>query len=222
MGTKPSDSGAGHMRIEANVLGVGKDDQPPALVAYAFSQGGRLLSRTELNLDSVAHWTRVQGRGFARYEMAGRKVLTDRGAWARALLGVTDPNADWLDYEDRTEGVYRAVHVVNERIEQCIFLSPRPDLPARAWLASLFAREQLADADRVGLLLGQPMEKGADIGPTVCSCFGVGRNTICDAIRASGMTSVAEVTACLKAGGNCGSCVPEIKKLLMETRAEAA
>src|SRR5204862_2843077 len=48
MGTKPSDSGARQMRIEADVLGVGKDDQPPALVAYAFSQSGRLLSRTEL------------------------------------------------------------------------------------------------------------------------------------------------------------------------------
>jgi assimilatory nitrate reductase catalytic subunit len=28
------------------------------------------------------------------------------------------------------------------------------------------------------------------------------------------------VTACLKAGGNCGSCVPELKKLLAETRLE--
>jgi assimilatory nitrate reductase catalytic subunit len=33
---------------------------------------------------------------------------------------------------------------------------------------------------------------------------------------------VAQVTACVKAGGNCGSCVPEIKKLLVETLAEAA
>lgn len=177
-----------------------------------------VLSRSELALDSVAHWTRVQGRGFARYELAGRKVLTDRGAWARELLGVTDPQADWLDYEDRTEGVYRAVHVVDERIEQCIFLSPRPDLPSRAWLASLFAREQLTVADRAGMLAGQALGMRADTGPTVCSCFGVGRNTICDAIREKDLKTVPEVTACLKAGGNCGSCVPEIKVILIETR----
>ena len=177
-----------------------------------------VLSRQELNLDSVAHWTRVQGRGFARYEMAGRKVLAERGAWARALLGVDDPMADWIDYEDRSEGVYRAVHVVDDRIEQCIFLSPRPDLPARAWLASLFGNEQLSAADRAGMLAGQAVGMRADTGPTVCSCFGVGRNTICDAIVANDLKTVPEVTACVKAGGNCGSCVPEIKVILLETR----
>jgi assimilatory nitrate reductase catalytic subunit len=31
-----------------------------------------------------------------------------------------------------------------------------------------------------------------------------------------------QVTACLKAGGNCGSCVPEIKKLLVEIKVQAA
>jgi assimilatory nitrate reductase catalytic subunit len=181
-----------------------------------------ILSRTEINLDSVAHWTRIQGKAFARYELAGRNNIGDFGAWARALLGVEDPDADWLEYEDKTAGVYRAVHVVDDRIEQCIFLSPRQDMPSRAWLASLFAKDQLSEIDRVGLLVGQPVEKGADTGPTVCSCFGVGRNTICNAIVEQDLQTVAQVTACLKAGGNCGSCVPEIKKILVHTRAESA
>lgn len=191
---------------------------PVTIERFGVAWHAFVLSRTELALDSVAHWTRVQGRGFARYEIAGRKAQADRGAWARALLGVTDAHADWVDYEDRSEGVYRAVHVVNERIEQCIFVSPRPDLPARAWLASLFASEELSLADRAGMLAGQALGMRADTGPTVCSCFGVGRNTICDAIRAHGLTTVPQVTACVKAGGNCGSCVPEIKVILLETR----
>ncbi|MET0266461.1 MAG: molybdopterin-dependent oxidoreductase [Duganella sp.] len=177
-----------------------------------------ILSRSEVNLDSVAHWTRIQGKAFARYELAGRNNISDFGAWARALLGVTDLDADWLEYEDKTAGMYRAVHVVDDRIEQCIFLSPRQDMPSRAWLASLFAKEQLSEIDRVGLLVGMPVEKGADTGPTVCSCFGVGRNTICNAIVEQKLETVAQVTACLKAGGNCGSCVPEIKKILVQTR----
>jgi assimilatory nitrate reductase catalytic subunit len=180
-----------------------------------------ILSRGELDLDSVAHWTRVQGHSFARYELAGRETIDDFTAWARALLGVRDADADWLEYADRSAGVYRAVHVVDDRIEQCVFLSPRPDLPARQWLAGLFAQETLADTDRAGLLVGRPLKKGADTGPTVCSCFGVGRNTICSAIREQDLKTVAEVTACVKAGGNCGSCVPELKKLLVETRLEA-
>lgn len=138
-------------------------------------------------------------------------------AVGRALFSIDDPHADWLEYEDRTAGIYRAVHLVGDRIENCVFVSARPELPARAWLASLFAKYKLDEEDRVGLLLGQPIGKGADTGPIVCSCFGVGRNTICAAIREQGLKTAAEITACVKAGGNCGSCVPELKKLLVDT-----
>ncbi|WP_332854016.1 molybdopterin-dependent oxidoreductase [Duganella sp. S19_KUP01_CR8] len=194
---------------------------PVRIEQFRVNWHGFILSRTEMNLDSVAHWTRIQGREFARYELAGRNTIKDFGGWARELLGVADLDADWLEYEDRTAGVYRAVHVVNDRIEQCIFLSPRQDMPSRAWLASLFVKDLLSEIDRVGLLVGMPVEKGADTGPTVCSCFGVGRNTICNAIIEKDLKTVPEVTACLKAGGNCGSCVPEIKKILVQTRVEA-
>ncbi|MYM81670.1 molybdopterin-dependent oxidoreductase [Duganella sp. FT50W] len=194
---------------------------PVRVEQFRVNWHGFILSRDALNLDSIAHWTRIQGREFARYELAGRNTIKDHAGWSRALLGVGDPDADWLEYEDKTAGVYRAVHVVNDRIEQCIFMSPRQDMPSRAWLASLFAKEQLSEIDRVGLLVGMPVEKGADTGPTVCSCFGVGRNTICNAIIEKDLKTVAEVTACLKAGGNCGSCVPEIKKILVQTRVEA-
>ncbi|MQA23073.1 nitrate reductase [Rugamonas rivuli] len=193
---------------------------PVRIEQFRVNWHGFILSRTEMSLDSVAHWTRIQGREFARYELAGRNTIKDFSDWARTLLGVQDLDADWLEYEDRTAGVYRAVHVVNDRIEQCIFLSPRQDMPSRAWLASLFVKPELSEIDRVGLLVGMPVEKGADTGPTVCSCFGVGRNTICNAIIEKDLKTVPEVTACLKAGGNCGSCVPEIKKILVQTRVE--
>jgi assimilatory nitrate reductase catalytic subunit len=179
---------------------------------------GFILSRTDLDLDSLAYWTRVQGKDFARYELAGRNNIEDFGHWARELLGVTDDDPDWLEYADKSEGVYRAVHLVNDRIEQCIFISPRLDLPARSWLSGLFALENLEAADRAAVLAGRAIEQGADTGPTVCSCFGVGRNTICNAIRDKDLKTAAEVTACVKAGGNCGSCVPEIKQLLLVTR----
>ncbi|KAF4000017.1 molybdopterin-dependent oxidoreductase [Glaciimonas immobilis] len=183
---------------------------------------GFVLSREEVAMAGVTHWTRIQGRTFARYELAGRNIIADHNKWVRELLNLDDPDADWLEYADKTAGVYRAAHLINDQIETCVFISPRPDLPSRAWLASLFAKDQLEDADRVGLLIGQPIEKGADAGPTVCSCFGVGRNTICNAIREQGLTTVVQVTSCLKAGGNCGSCVPEIKKLLATTLVEEA
>ncbi|PPE75796.1 nitrate reductase [Solimonas fluminis] len=183
---------------------------------------GFVLSRHELAMENTTWWTRIQGRQFLRYEIAGRDKSLDRSPWARSLFGAEGPEADWIEYEDRSAGVYRAALVVEDRIECCVFISPRPDLPSRAWLASLFVKEQLEEIDRVGLLVGEPLEKGADTGPTVCSCFGVGRNTICAAIRDKNLKTPAEITGCLKAGGNCGSCVPELKKLLAEVRATEA
>ena len=58
--------------------------------------------------------------------------------------------------------------------------------------------------------------------PQVCSCFGVGRNTILDAIRSQNLKTARDVGVCLKAGTNCGSCVPEIKSLIAQSVSEAA
>ncbi len=173
-----------------------------------------VLSRTAPQLDALTWWTRVQGEGFLRYEAGGRGKVG--GEWARALLGV-DEDADWIEYEDRSAGVYRAAYLVDGRLQACVLVAKAGALPPREWLGSLFAQEVLGAGKRAVLLAGRPAEASADAGPTVCSCFGVGRNTICAAIREKGLRTASEVTACLKAGGNCGSCLPEIGKLLTIT-----
>jgi assimilatory nitrate reductase catalytic subunit len=55
----------------------------------------------------------------------------------------------------------------------------------------------------------------------VCACFGVGRASICDAI-AAGARNAADVGVKLKAGTNCGSCLPELKRLIAQTATPAA
>jgi assimilatory nitrate reductase catalytic subunit len=91
-------------------------------------------------------------------------------------------------------------------------------LPARSWLTKLFSQPELDAMDRRYLLLGQ-RQGGADPGPTVCACFGVGANTIRDAIK-SGCRSIEGVGSKLKAGTNCGSCRPEIARLIATQAAE--
>ncbi|MFZ6648790.1 molybdopterin-dependent oxidoreductase [Undibacterium sp. TJN25] len=196
---------------------------PVRVEEFTVAWQGFVLHRHSTAVDQIpeiSHWTRIQGQQFTRHEMAGLKMLSHPGVWARSLCGATHGDADWLEYEDASAGAYRAAYIVDGRIEACVFISPRLDLPARAWLASLFLKLQLEEADYAGLLPGQPLDKGADTGPTICSCFGVGRNTICAAIRQHNIKSVPEITSCLKAGGNCGSCVPELKKLLNEMTAQ--
>ena len=190
---------------------------------FPVSWHGFALARAPLPMQDVTWWTRVTGTQFHRYELAGRQQIADWPAFARAALGidVADADADWLEFEDRTAGQYRAAHIVDDRIRACLFVSPRPDLPSRAWLSGLFAKDRLEEIDRVGLLVGEPADRSADVGPIICSCFGVGRNTILDAVNKQGCRTVETLGQRLRCGTNCGSCVPELRKLIA-VGAEAA
>jgi len=189
---------------------------PARVASYVVAWQGFVLSRKPVVLKDATWWSVVQSVDFLRYELAGSRVFGDWSPWARRLLGAVSPDADWLQYVDRSTGVYRAAHLNNDRLEACVFLSPRPDLPPRTWVSSLFAKRTLSDTDRAGLLIGQPADAQPDGGPIICSCFGVGRNTIGAAIRQYNLRSAQQVGQRLRAGTNCGSCLPEIKAILNE------
>ncbi|HEX2317234.1 MAG TPA: nitrite reductase large subunit NirB [Thermomonospora sp.] len=65
-------------------------------------------------------------------------------------------------------------------------------------------------------LFGGTEPAGGDLpGATViCSCNNVTAETIRCAVRDEGLTDVAAVKGCTRAGTSCGSCVPLVKKLL--------
>jgi assimilatory nitrate reductase catalytic subunit len=178
---------------------------------------GIVLTRTALEKLDAAWWTLVRGNRYMRYELADRQSR-EWHDWTRELFDVRDPRADYLDCHDTGTGVYRAALVVDDRLAACSFVSPRPELPSRSWLANLFAKERLDDTDRMALLAGRPITTSGDVGPLVCSCFTVGRKTLLDAIAAHCLENAAQVGAHLKAGTNCGSCLPEIRSLLNVAR----
>jgi len=189
---------------------------PARIEPFVVSWYGFALARKPLAIADAAWWTEVKGDAFMRYELAGRRVHGDRSQWARRIVGADDEDADWLEFVDNNAGVYRAAYLVDDRIAACIFISPRPDLPSRSWLANLFGKDKLDDVDRAGLLVGQSANPAADTGATVCSCFGVGKKTICSAIAQHNLTTHQQIGQHLKAGTNCGSCIPELKAILAE------
>ena len=89
-----------------------------------------------------------------------------------------------------------------------------PDLPARDWLTQLFEQETLSENDRRNLLAGSLGQDQPDTGPIICACFGVGEYTIRDAIKCGDAKTVNDIGKQLQAGTNCGSCIPELQKLL--------
>jgi assimilatory nitrate reductase catalytic subunit len=175
---------------------------------------GFVLARQALEAPDVAWWTVIKGEQFYRYELAGRGIQAEPTAWLRGLLRVSEPDADYIDYRDDAAGVYRAAHIVDDRLVSCAYVSRRPDLPDRNWLGGLFKQRKLDESARAALLAGRLPGARPDLGPLVCSCFAVGRNTIRRAIEEHKLTDVGQVGACLRAGTNCGSCLPEIKALL--------
>ena len=109
---------------------------------------------------------------------------------------------------------YRAARIENGRLESCIFIGPDFSLPERDWLLKLFNDNKLDDKDRTSILTGKPANAQKDSGRAVCACFNVGINTIKETILAQGLTTPEQVGEALKAGTNCGSCVPEIRELI--------
>lgn len=195
----------------------------PAHVApFEVDWYGFILSRRAVDVKSITWWSCNQGDYFLRYELAGRSNADQWPARLRQLLNATDLAADWLEYIDDGSGIYRGAHLIEDRLEACIFISPRPDLPSRTWLSSLFTRRALDDAARAALLAAQPAQVSCDAGPLVCSCFGVGKNTISSAIRRLGLTTPKQIGQRLRAGTNCGSCLPELAALIKEGSATPA
>ena len=188
---------------------------PVRIKAYQSVWQGFILSRRELAINAPDYWVKIKGEQYYRYELAGLTLPENWQEWAQNNLGDKGGAIlQWQEYQDSGLGNYRAAHIVNNQLESVVFIAAGSELPERSWLTGLFAKTQLEKAERVALLTGRPPVGEADVGTIVCACFNVGEKTIQTAIREKGLKTHQEVGRCLKAGTNCGSCVPEIKALL--------
>ncbi|MFD2229359.1 nitrate reductase [Alkalimarinus sediminis] len=188
----------------------------PAMVKpYQPQWYGFLLSRRALPIENVQYVVKIRGQKFYRYELAAETMIDDLSAWARALLCDNEKAAaEWVEYSDIKQRKYRGARFVGDMLESCLFISPSLDLPTRGWLAELFNKSSIELDERMAMLSGSPPAGREDCGKTICACFGVGENTIKSAISERGLSSVQAIGECLNAGTNCGSCIPELEKLL--------
>lgn len=189
---------------------------PVKISAYQIAWQGFILSCRELSISKPEYWVKNKGEGFYRYELAGEKPIENLADFARSCLCKNENVApQWQEYSDFTQGNYRAARFVDERLESVFFITTEHELPSRNWLISLFAKNELTKAERLAVLTGIPPIGGEDVGTIVCACFNIGEKTIQKAIKEQGLKTHQEIGSCLKAGTNCGSCIPEIKALLI-------
>jgi len=172
-----------------------------------------ILSRTPLKLSNKYYYVSVKGKQFWRYELAGESQIEDYSAWAKQQLGNEAEQGDWLEFADLKAQRFRAGLIKNNQLNAVMFIAPNHQLPTRTWLSNLFTESPLSDQARFNLLAGKLGADQPDVGSLICACFGVGENTIKEVIKCGAAKSVEDIGKQLKAGTNCGSCIPEIKTL---------
>jgi assimilatory nitrate reductase catalytic subunit len=172
------------------------------------------------------YWSRLPLECGEACELAGWSHLPEGAeseTWVRNLLGAptdTEP----VIYADPRHGVFRYASLVEGRLEACLFIARAADaLPSRDTLIAMLGAT-IADESRAYLLAGAaaaPVGQAVG-GPILCACFRVGVGTLQQAIREQDLTSVEAIGRALRAGTNCGSCIPEMKRVLRAARTGVA
>ena len=181
---------------------------PARIVAVQVSHYGFVLSRRPVPVADLRYWARARMPvGYVTY-MALDAPTGGWSDWTRRLL----PGGERFTYEDEQSWQYRVAVLRDGRLEAILYVAPSPSLPSLEWLKTCFEARAINGIDRRSLLAGRPLG-AADPGPVVCACFQVGRNRI-EAAIAAGACCVADIGVATRAGTNCGSCVPELKRLV--------
>lgn len=160
------------------------------------------------------YWAQSRAQAGYRAELAGSHPVQDWEAEARRLFAAHEAVASTMT--DAARGIARVVLHQDGKIVGALFVAPTPVAVMRDYLATLPGTEAHE------ALTGRPPADVPNPGPVICSCFGVGVNTILDAVETQGALSVEAIGEVLRAGTNCGSCRPEIAELLQGLTAREA
>jgi assimilatory nitrate reductase catalytic subunit len=191
----------------------------PAVVHFH----GLLLRRTGGVLPDICHWVRVPVTEGQMYRLAGLQPMPAGDAlteFATALLDLP-AGADWLEVSDKRRGVLRVAAVFDGALEACLFLARDASaLPHEAAVIPMLGAP-VPDSARTKILAGRMYDATAAEGPKVCACFGVTRDAIRHAVATHRLSSVQQIGVLLRAGTNCGSCIPELQEILRDVRMPA-
>jgi len=121
---------------------------------------------------------------------------------------------DELTVSDTRRGAYRKLVFDGERLAGAVLVG---DVTSARALSELLRSERDVPAELLepGAAVAPPPERDTDV---VCSCNDVSRGALRAAIRAGGLTDVAQVANATRATTGCGSCTPEVAALCSSTR----
>ena len=169
--------------------------------------------------DQADYWAKARVTSGVRIEMAGVETPESWQAFMRVLLE-DQADIDFLEMRNPINDQIRMACFKDGVLIALLFTSANPVALSRQWACSQLHSKPTGMA-RHRLLAGRPGADMPDKGAIICSCMNVGVNDITAAI-VKGCRSVDAVGTETTAGTNCGSCMPEIRQLLMEMERVAA
>jgi assimilatory nitrate reductase catalytic subunit len=117
-------------------------------------------------------------------------------------------------YDDARRGVRSRLRVSEGRIVAAALAGPADALRAELWLRELLGSPPPLPAHRLLRPGAQPPAQAAPRGRIVCNCFDVAEADIARVASTADGDALAHVQAQLKCGTNCGSCLPELRRLV--------
>lgn len=184
----------------------------PAPVAWrAF-----FVTRERRDPPNALWWRRIPYTHGHLYEIAASPDTLSPSAFAAPLFA--EANAEDMLVAGDGGAFLRQANITDDRLQYAFFSTATGGLPARDWLMALLGAERVSDADRSMLLTGGA--RGEARGAAVCACFNVARGEIEALCTKEDGVTVARVGAVLKAGSNCGSCRPEIARIITANQKE--
>ena len=191
---------------------------PAAVAPVTFALRGFAMARRPIALPDGTWWARAAIAGGYGYLLA---TNDDYASWRKYALGLFGKDGDFAEYVDAPREIYRAAAFADGRLDICLFIGPAEWTPQWDTVKAQFAARTLAPQQRRLLLSGRDAEGTGHAGPVICACFGVGLAAIREAIASCRASNVEEIGKALHAGTNCGSCLPELKKIIADCRAAA-
>lgn len=188
---------------------------PVALAPAEYSQSGFVLSVDVISLSRDMFWSRVSLEGGEGILFAANK---DIAHWRDFAERNAPRGAETVEYLDEKRGVFRIAHLVDGKLVFCLFVGPSDSHTSWDAVKGALALTRVEGKSRTLLLSGSNASGEDDSGPLVCACFGVGLRVIRAAIESGAACSVDDIGAQLRAGTNCGSCRPELKRILQHVR----
>jgi assimilatory nitrate reductase catalytic subunit len=187
---------------------------PARLRLYRETWTGFFIARQAyIRPDDQLIWRRLPQTGAHLHEFAGRGDERERDAVRAALLD--DARGQCLRVEDRCAASLREAYLEGDRLERVLFFGAR--LPPRDWLVAAF-NDPISEDTRKWLLHGRAPGVDMKVGALVCACAGISARAINFAI-ASGAHSVEAIGEATHAGVTCGSCRPELRRLIAAAQA---